>query len=411
MVDIIKFIGLLRPSRALSRRWLQVGHDATVPRGKSRIHGKIASWGAAQLCLGYEDGSDHDRLRDDALLAAAVGQPDVLGEKRRRPADRGHALAGKSTLNRIEVAGTSVERGELYRKITADDDAMKRFFVEEFIDAHKHEPMPRIVLDFDPTDIELHGKQEGRFFHGYYGHYCYLPMMVFCGDDLLMAQMRPVNIDGSAGTVEMLQFLVPLLRAQWPGAEIVLRADSAFAREAIFAWCEENGVHYVIGLAKNARLRTRIAIESELARQAREQSGRPERRFTDFQYSTLKTWSRHRRVVAKAEHIIGKPNPRFVVTSLEPGPAASPRSVHEDLYCQRGEAENQIREQQQDLFGHQASCSKMRGNQLRLWFSSLAYVLMNELRRVGLKGTELERAQAGTIRLRLLKIGTLVTIS
>ena len=362
------------------------------------------------LCLGYEDVSDHDSLRDDPVLATAVGQPDVLGEARRRPADRGHALAGKSTLNRLENAGKQVEQGDNYKKIIADDDALERFFIEEFIDAHRHEPMPRIVLDFDPTDIELHGKQEGRFFHGYYRHYCYLPMLVFCGDDLLMAKLRTADIDASKGTVEALELIVPLLREQWPDAEIVLRGDSAFARELIMSWCEENGVQYVIGLARNERLRKMVAAELEIVREASEQSGKPERRYTDLAYSTLKTWSRLRRVVAKAEHIPGKSNPRFIVTSYTAEQHAA-QTLYEDEYCARGEAENRIREHQQDLFGHQLSCSKMRANQIRLWLSSLAYVLMNELRRVGLKGTELERSQARTIRLRLLKIGTLVAVS
>ena len=182
------------------------------------------------LCLGHEDVSDHDSLRDDPVLATAVGQPDVLGEKRRRPADRGHALAGKCTLNRLENAGEQIDDGDNYKKIIADDAALGRFF----IDAHTHQPMPRIVLDFDPTDIALHGKQEGRFFHGYYRHYCYLPMLVFCGDDLLMAKLRTADIDASKGTVEVLELIVPMLREQWPDAEIVLRGDPAFARLRAF---------------------------------------------------------------------------------------------------------------------------------------------------------------------------------
>ena len=362
------------------------------------------------LCLGYEDVSDHDTLRDDPALAAAVGQPDVLGEHRRRASDVGHALAGKSTLNRLELAGKSIAAGARYKKLIADDEAMEKFFVEEFIDAHKHKDMPRVTLDFDPTDIQLHGKQEGRFFHGYYGHHCYLPMMVFCGDDLLMSRLRRADIDGSAGTVDMLGLLVPMLRKQWPSAQIVLRADSGFAREAIFAWCEANDVEYVIGLSRNKRLQAAIAQELEASHVECLATGKPSRRFKDLLWRTVNSWSKPRRVVGKGEHIPGKANPRFIVTSL--GVAQEPgKQLYEDFYCQRGEAENRIREHQQDLFGHQASCSTMRGNQIRLWLSSLAYTLVNELRREGLRGTELERAQAATIRSRLLKIGALVLIS
>ena len=362
------------------------------------------------LCLGYEDIVDHDSLRDDALLAAAVGRADVLGEQRRVERDRGHPLAGKSTLNRLELAGTGVATDTRYKKIVARDEDIERFFVDEFIDAHKHEPMDRIVLDIDPTDIQLHGKQEGRFFHGYYGHYCYLPLLVFCGDDLLMARLRKADIDGAAGTVDALQWLVPQLRTKWPKAEIVLRADSGFARENIFVWCENNDVEFVIGLARNSRLAALIDDDLTRVREASEESGKPARSFTEFGYATQKTWSRMRRVVAKAEHIPGKSNPRFVVTTYSPD-RFDERTLYEDLYCARGEAENRIREFQQDLFGHRASCSKMRANQIRLWLAGLAYTLMNELRRVGLKGTELERAQAATIRLRLLKVGTLITVS
>ncbi len=362
------------------------------------------------LCLGYEDLNDHDILRDDALLATAVGKTDATGANRSRERDRGHALAGKSTLNRMEMTPRDASPDSRYKKIVAREKDVERFFVDEFLDAHKHETPSRLILDIDPSDIELHGDQEGRFFHGYYGHYCYLPLYIFCGSDLLMARLRTAGRDGSDGTVEALAWLVPLLRAQWPEVELVLRADSGFAREPIFAWCEKNNVEYVIGLARNSRLEAMISYELGIVREEQARVGGAVRRFDELRYRTLDSWSRERRVVAKAEQLPGKSNPRFVVTSLSPI-FCDARELYEDLYCQRGEAENRIKEHQLDLFGDRASCTKMRGNQLRVWFSAVAYTLMNELRRTALVGTVLERAQTATIRTRLLKIGALIYVS
>jgi hypothetical protein len=360
------------------------------------------------LCCGYEDLNDHDVLRDDALLAAAAGCSDVLGAGRRREQDRGHALAGKSTLNRLERTPAGATTASRYQKIVSDGDAIERLFVDAFLDAHAQAPA-RIVLDFDATDDPLHGHQEGRFFHGYYRGYCYLPMYVFCGEHLLVAKLRTADADGAAGAVEELARLVTQIRDRWPAVEIWVRADSGFAREALMAFCEANGVAYVLGLARNARLEQ--AIEGELARAQGEQQAtqRAARVYKDFVYQTHKTWSRARRVVGKAEWLPGKANPRFVVTSLSPQAIAA-RALYEDVYCARGDMENRIKEQQLGLFADRTSTQTMRANQLRLWLSSMAYVLVHALRRVGLAGTALARAQADTIRTRLLKIGALVSV-
>ncbi|MCP4808545.1 MAG: IS1380 family transposase [Proteobacteria bacterium] len=362
------------------------------------------------LCLGYEDLNDHDSLRDDALFATAVGKSDPTGEGRKRERDRGHALAGKSTLNRLELTGGTVKRDARYKKVAGRDEDIERFFVEEFIDGWGDEVPRRLVLDFDPTDIELHGRQEGRFFHGYYRHYCYLPLLVFCGEALLVARMRKADIDGCAGTVDVLEWLVPQLRARWPHVELVLRADSGFARDAILTWCEEHGVEYVIGLARNARLHAEVTDELDEARALYEASGAPARVFKDLVYKTLKTWTLARRVVAKAEQLVGKANPRFVVTSYA-AERFDARTLYEQEYCQRGEMENRIKEHQLDLFGERASCTPMRANQLRLWLSGVAYTLMTEFRRTALRGTDLARAQTRTIRTRLFKVGAVVRIS
>jgi hypothetical protein len=266
------------------------------------------------------------------------------------------------------------------------------------------------VLDLDATDDLIHGNQEGRFYHGYYGGYCYLPLYVFCGRHLLASKLRRSNIDGSAGAVEEVARIVGQIRARWPEVRIVLRADSGFAREALMAWCEQNRVDYLFGLARNGRLVDQI--EAELAEAAIESAatGAPARRFKDFLWTTLDSWSRRRRVVGKAEHTQGEANPRFVVTSLG-RQRADARTLYEDLYCARGEMENRIKECQLDLFADRTSTATMRANQLRLWFASMAYVLLEGLRRIGLKATKLANATCGSIRLKLLKVGAQVRIS
>ncbi len=361
------------------------------------------------IALGYEDLNDHDVLRQDPLLAVLVGKSAPNGEERARERDRGKALAGKSTLNRLELTSGTVGEKERYKKIALDEKAVEKVLVELFLDAYEEAP-ERIVLDLDATDDLIHGKQEGRFFHGYYGNYCYLPLYIFAGEHLLAAKLRKSDIDGSAGSVEELERIVGQIRERWPVVQIVIRGDSGFCREELMVWCESNKVDYVLGLAKNDRLKKEIEDELAKAKAEYEKTGKEAREFKDFQYQTLTSWSRERRVVGKAEHLAKGANPRFVVTTLRMEDYDA-RRLYEKEYCARGEMENRIKEQQIDLFADRTSTATMRANQLRLWFSSFAYVLMSELRRIGLKGTEMEHAQSGTIRTKLLKIGAQVKIS
>ncbi len=358
------------------------------------------------LCLGYEDLNDHDRLRLDPLLAVLVGKDDPEGQKRQRARDRGKALAGKSTLNRLELTPATAGPGDRYKKITLDFERAERHFVEVFLRAHPAPPA-EVILDFDSTDDPIHGRQEGRFFHGYYDGYCYLPLYVFAGEDLLVAKLRSSNIDASAGALEELQLLVEQIRARWPQVKIIVRADSGFCRDALLSWCEENGIQYIVGLAKNSRLEGMLEPTLQEARKRQEETQKPVRLFTEFTYRTLDSWSRERRVVGKAEVLAQGPNPRFIVTNL-PG---APQALYEGVYCQRGEMENRIKEQQLCLFADRTSCETMRANQIRLWMSSLAYLLMQALRRLGLQGTDLAKAQCTTIRLKLLKIGAQVRLT
>jgi len=352
------------------------------------------------IALGYEDLLDHDQLRHDPVLAALIGK---LTPRRQRCA----ALAGKSTLNRMEHAPQAA--ADRYHKIVHDGAAIERLLVDVFLEAQATPPA-EIVLDLDATDDPIHGDQEGRFFHGYYGGYCYLPLYIFCGRHLLAAKLRRSNIDAAAGSAEEIARIVEQVRGRWPQVRIVLRADSGFAREALMAWCEDHAVDYLFGLARNVRLVEAIAAELAEAAEESVRTGAPARRFKDFIWTTRDSWSRRRRVVGKAEHTQGEANPRFVVTSLTPE-RADARALYEDLYCARGEMENRIKECQLDLFADRTSTATMRANQLRLWFASMAYVLMEALRRIGLRATKLANATCGTIRLKLLKIGALVRIS
>jgi len=350
------------------------------------------------LALGYEDLNDHEELRKDPLLAVLVEKSDLAGE----------VLAGKSTLNRLELTPATATAKARYKKIVADHAAVDRLFVDVFLAAHRQAPQ-QIIVDLDATDDPLHGNQEGRFFHGYYGHYCYLPLYIFCGEFLLGARLRPSNIDASAGSVEELKRIVKQIRAVWPEVRILVRADSGFCREELMAWCEAEGVDYLLGLAKNERLKAQIKKESQQAKQQYQETGHAVRVFKEFYYKTRKSWSQQRRVVAKAEHLEKGENPRFVVTSLraEEWPASA---LYEELYCARGDMENRIKEQLM-LFADRTSTAYLRSNQLRLYFSSVAYVLLQMLRHLGLQGTELAKAQCATIRLKLLKIGALIRIS
>jgi hypothetical protein len=357
------------------------------------------------LALGYEDLNDHDELRNDPLLAVLVGKKDPEGQDRIRPQDKGKALAGKSTLNRLELTPEKPE-GQRYKKIVMNPEAIDRLFVDVFLKAHEQAPQ-QIVLDVDATDDPLHGNQEGRFFHGYYNNYCYLPLYIFCGEHLLCARLRSSGIDASAGTVEELERIVDQIRAAWPQVKIIVRGDSGFCRDEIMAWCETNGVDYVFGIAKNERLKAAIAEELQAAKLSYEQTEKGARIFKDFRYRTLDSWSRERRVVGKAEYLAQGSNPRFVTTSLG-REQIDGQTLYERLYCGRGDMENRIKEQQLWLFADRTSAGKMRANQLRLYFSSVAYTLLQALRRIGLKATEMATAQCQTIRLKLLKIGAQV---
>ncbi len=361
------------------------------------------------LALGYEDLNDHDELRNDPLLAVLVGKNDPTGKDRLRNRDKGKALAGKSTLNRLELTPVGANKNSRYKKITVDRHAVDDFFTEVFLDSHSHAPS-EIIFDLDATDDTLHGNQAGRFFHGYYKNYCYLPLYIFSGEHLLCARLRPSDIDACAGSVKELDRMVSKIRARWPQTRIVIRGDSGFCREHIMNWCELNNVDYVLGLAKNQRLKREIAAELEQAQSLFHQTDRSARVFKDFRYQTLKSWSRSRRVVGKAEHLAKGENPRFVVTSLSTEQVDA-RTLYEQIYCARGDMENRIKEQQLWLFADRTSCATMRANQLRLWFSSVAYTLMQALRRLGLKGTKLAKAQCGTIRLKLLKIGARIRVT
>jgi hypothetical protein len=351
------------------------------------------------IALGYEDLNDHDQLRHDPVLAVLAGK---LAANRAGCAP----LAGKSTLNRLELSQAEPTR---YHKIAADPDAIAALFVELFLDAYATPP-GQITLDLDATDDPLHGHQEGRFFHGYYNCYCYLPLYIFCGRHLLAAKLRRSNIDAAAGAVAEITRVIGQIRARWPRVRILLRGDSGFCREELMAWCEANRVDYVFGLARNDRLQATIVTELAQARAAAERTGKPSRRFKDFRWSTLDSWRRFRRVIGKAEWTRGEANPRFIVTSLAPQ-AIDARRLYEAIYCARGEMENRIKECQLDLFADRTSAATMRANQVRLWFASFAYVLLCGLRRIGLAFSQFATATCGTIRTKLLKIGALVSIS
>jgi len=351
------------------------------------------------IALGYEDLNDHDRLRRDPVLAVLAGKLEA------RRADCA-PLAGKSTLNRLEL---SREEPTRYHKVSHDPVAIETLFVDLLLDAHKQAPK-QIIVDLDATDDPLHGLQEGRFFHGYYDCYCYLPLYVFCGRHLLAAKLRRADADAAAGAVAEVARIVALIRRRWRRTRILLRGDSGFARDELMAWCEANRVDYVFGLARNARLEQAIIAELITATIDSIRTGKPARCFKDFTYITRGSWSRERRVIGKAEVTGGEANPRFIVTSLKPTESGA-RHLYEKVYCARGEMENRIKECQLDLFADRTSAATMQANQLRLWFASMAYVLLCALRRIGLAHTQFAEATCGTIRLKLLKLGALVRVS
>jgi hypothetical protein len=353
------------------------------------------------LALGYEDLNDHEVLRHDPLFAAATGKD---------PGKDGIAPAGKSTLNRLELSRPEAAAGDRYKKVFLDPDAVDQLFVDAFVESHDAPPV-EIVLDLDNTDFPLHGRQEGRFFHGFYNEYCYLPLYVFSGGHLLLARLRRADQDGAAGAKEEIEKLVARIRAYWPDTRIVLRADSGFCREELMAFCEEKGLYYVFGLARNSRLEETVSAEMAEAKFVCETTGLAARVFSEFGYSTLSSWSCHRRVVAKAEYLPARANPRFVVTNFLPEDWDA-RALYEELYCGRGDMENRIKEQQMGLFADRVSAATMMANQARLYFSSVAYVLLHALRRLGAGNIEeIARAQSWTLRTKLLKVGAQVHIT
>ena len=401
---------LLRETAQLSDFFARVAGCFVDHRDARRTEHQLGSLVAQRIlgiACGYEDLNDHDTLRYDPLFALAAGKADPSGLSRKREQDRGRALAGHATLNRIETAPATLDDSRRDLKILHDPAAFERLFVDLFLDAHD-QPPAEIVLDFDATDDIVHGSQEGRFFHGYYRHYCYLPLYVFCGEFLLAAKLRPANQDGAAGSLEELKRIVAHIREQWPSVRIIVRGDSGFCRDWLMDWCEQtDGVDFVLGLAKNSRLNAMIADEMKVHQAAVDATSRPSRSFKELRYRTVNSWTRERRVVGKAEVLVGKQNPRFVVSSLTTDEFDA-AALYENLYCARGDMENRIKEQQLGMFADRTSSHTMRANQLRLWFSSLAYVLVNELRSVALKGTAMARAQVWTIRVRLLKVGAVI---
>ena len=394
----------------LTRRMGECFADGRDPRRVEHPVRELVAQRVHGIALGYEDLNDHDALRADPLLALAAGKSDLTGADRARDRDRGYPLAGSSTLNRLELGGPEADaKRRRYSKIVADAGALDRLAVELFLEAHA-EPPQELWLDLDATDDPVHGAQQGRFFHGYYKRYCYLPLYIFCGEHLLGARLRPSNIDASEGSVAELERIVGRIRQRWPGVRVVIRGDSGFCRDAIMDWCERNGVDYVLGLARNERLVGRIGKALRKSGSRHATTGKPSRRFRQFRYRTLDTWSRPRRVVAKAEWLAKGANPRFVVTSLNRR-EAGPRRLYEELYCARGDMENRIKECQLDLFADRTSAATLRANQLRLHFASFAYILMHGLRRLGLPGTRWARAQCGTIRVRWLKVAARVRVT
>ncbi len=367
-----------------------------------RVHG---------LCLGYEDLNDHEHLRFDPLFATLCGQHDPIGARRNRVADVGKALAGKATLQRLESTPAIDAQADRYHKITHEPEKVRKFFIEHFLRHYSRgKPAKQIIIDLDATDDPLHGNQEGRFFHGYYDTYCYLPLYAFCDGYLLAAELREANIDACVGADDVLERIVNGVRGRWPKTRIIVRADSGFAREWLMRWCEDHRVDYVYGLARNRRLRRAIGKPMREATELFASTQSAARVYEELTWRTKNSWSRSRRVVAKAEYIAGKENPRFMVTSLsaEEFPA---KALYESLYYAGGEMENRIKEQQLYLFADRTSSSTMRANQLRLWFSTVAYLLIHELRQTALVNTELATAQCHTIRSKILKIGARVTVS
>ena len=370
------------------------------------------------IVLGYEDLNDDDRLRLDPVQAMLAGKDDLTGERRAKGADRGKALAGRSTLNRLELGACGGD--ERYCKIEAQASQIEGLLIGEGVKA-----MPRksqeIVLDFDATDDPLHGHQEGAYFHGYYKNYCYLPLYCFCGNIPLWAQLRDCKREASKGTVEALGKIVRAIRQRLgKKVRIVVGGDRGFARESIMSWCEQKGLYYCFGLAKNAVLKG-LLKESFAKMHEQIEAGEGSLaypQFVQFGYRTRNSWSRFRRVVGKAEVLDKGDNPRFVVSNLpaegfgeDDAQRFAPGPLYEQFYCARGNMENRIKEQQLELFGYRTSTHLKGSNQLRLWFSAIAHLIVSRLQAEVLKGTQWARASIGQIRLKLFKIAARVRIS
>ena len=335
------------------------------------------------LAQEYEDLADHDVWRTDPMLAIACGLEPYR--------DQG---AGKSTLSRLQLSQKDQEHR--YKRTGVDEEKLQKLLVEIFLASHDSEP-EEIILDFDSSDIPLHGEQEGRFFHGYYDEYCYLPLFCFCGQWPLLVQMRTADHDGASGVLEALQWMIPLMRTTWKNTSIIVRADSGFCRDPILSWIEsQKNLFYVVGLV----------VMSALCRL----SGKSQRMFKDFRWQTRDSWSRERRIVAKAEALVGKTNPRFVVTNL-PEDRWPAKSLYEELYCARGDMENRIKEHQLQLFSVRTSSHAMKANQMRLWLSTFAYLFFVELRTSVWKGQDASHWEPNTIRLRVLKVAATVTVT
>jgi hypothetical protein len=363
------------------------------------------------ICLGYEDLNDHEELRKDPLFATMCGKDDPEGNDREHDRDRGSPLAGKSTLNRIEYSTTDIGIPTRYKKILYNEEAIDTFFIDKFIQGYGNKVPKWLTLDIDATDDPLHGNQQGKFFHGYYDCYCYLPLYIFCGDDLLCAKLKTSNLDPGNEALPQIKEVVQRFKEKWPEVQIIIRGDSGFCRDHIMSWIEEQeGVFYLFGLARNKRLCKRIQKELVKVKDVYGKTNKTNRIFKDFTYRTLQSWSRRRRVIGKAEYGSKGENPRFIVTNLKKEHFEA-RELYEEEYCARGDMENRIKEQQLFLFADRTSCAMMAANQLRLYFAAVAYVIMNELRKQGLKETELSNSQCSTIRLKLFKIGAVVTIS
>lgn len=362
------------------------------------------------IALGYEDLNDHDSLRHDVVMGVLCEKGDPSGDNRVREQDQGKAVAGKSTLNRLELTPENANENSRYKKIVAEGEKIDELMVDIFIQSYRKAPL-EVVLDVDATDDPLHGHQEGRFFHGYYAEYCYLPLYVFSGEHLLCARLRRADQDPASGVLPELKRIVEKLREAWPEVRIIVRGDSGFCRDEIMSYCEHSeNLDYVLGLAKNSRLTKRIEAEMTQAQQIHQSTQKAARVFKDFRYRTRHSWSCERRVVGKAEYLAKGENPRFIVTSIL-SEQKEARTLYEDLYCARGDMENRIKEQQLGLFADRTSTASMRSNQLRLYFSSFAYILIHTLRRWGLNGTELAQAQCNTIRLKLFKIGAQIRVT